>query len=211
MNYNEITELFKIENPIGYSDDEIEKAKADVGAIPSELEKFYRYCGKSQELHGLQDWLILPNRHKDFLALDYIVFFNENQSVCRAAVKKSDSALDDPPVYTSVDNDEWKLSSPRVSEFLRVMFDYQASLCLEFGSEEFYFITPEEKAKIEALFPKLGEFNYWLYDCKIIAYGENGGRIALTENGDICMNYAANNEEEFKRMSALLEGIGEPM
>ncbi len=32
------------------------------------------------------------------------------------------------------------------------------------------------------------------------------------DNGDVIqMNFAANNEDEFKRMSALPEGIGEPI
>lgn len=94
------------------------------------------------------------------------------------------------------------------------MFNYQASICLEFNPEEFYFIAPGEKAKIEQMFPKLGGFNNWLYDRNITVYGENGGRIALMEppgDDDIQMNIAANNEEEFERMIKLLDGIGEPM
>lgn len=92
------------------------------------------------------------------------------------------------------------------------MFDYQASICLEYSPEEFYFITAEEKAKIEGMFPRLGGFDNWLYDQNVTVYGENGGRIALMENGgDIQMNYAANNKREFERMKTLLNNIGEPM
>lgn len=217
-NYDKILHLFNVDNPVGYTAEKIAEAKSVVGGLPSELEKFYLLCGASEELHDLQDELILPDRFSDFAASDYIIFFNENQSVCQAGVKKSDAALDDPPVYARVDDEEWKLSSPHVSEFLIAMFDYQASICLDFSPEEFYFITPEEKTKIESLFPKLGGFDNWLYDYNITVYGENsdrspaGGRIALMENGgDIQMNFAANNEAEFKRMTALLDGIGEPI
>ncbi len=208
----EILRLFKVEKPVGYTAEEVEKAKSAAGGLlPLELERFYLYCGKSPEIRSLQDEFILPNRYSAFLKLDYIVFFNENQGVCQAAVKKSDAALDDPPVYVSV-GDDWRLSSPRFSEFIRAMYDYQASISLDFSPEEFYFISAEEKKKIENLFPKLGEFNNWLYDFKISVFGENGGRVALMENGgDIQMNYAANNEDEFKRMAALLNGIGEPI
>ena len=210
--YDKILQLIKVENPVGYTVEQIEKAKTVVGGLPLELEKFYLLCGASRELHYLQDELILPDRFDDFAASDYIIFFNENQSVCQAGVKKSDAALDDPPVYTSVDDGEWKLSSPHVSEFLTVMFDYQASICLEFNPEEFFFITAEEKAKVEKLFPKLGEFDNWLYDWNITVYGENGGRIALMENGgDIQMNIAANNEHEYERIMSLLDGVGEPI
>lgn len=212
--YDEILRLFGVEKPVGYSVEEVEEAKSEVGGLPLELEKFYLYCGNSPELQGLQDELILPDKYPAFLGLDYIVFFDENQGVCQAAVKKSDTALPDPPVYTSVGDGEWALSSPHVSEFLTAMFDYQASICLEFNPEEFYFIAPEEKAKIEQMFPKLGGFDNWLYDWNITVYGENGGRIALMEqpgSEDIQMNFAANNEEEFERMSKLLDGIGEPI
>lgn len=212
--YDKILKLFGCEKPVGYSVEEVEKAKADVGGMPLELEKFYLYCGNSPELKDLQDELVLPNRYQSFLGLDYIVFFNENQGVCKAAVKKSDIALSDPPVYTNDGDGNWTLSSPHVSEFLKVMFDYQASICLEFNPEEFYFIAPEEKAKVESLFPKLGGFDNWLYDWDITVYGENGGRIALMEppgGDDIQMNFAANNEEEFERMIKLLDGIGGPM
>lgn len=210
--YDKILQLFKVENPVGYTVEQIEKAKTVVGGLPLELEKFYLLCGASRELHYLQDELILPDRYNVFAASDYIIFFNENQGICQAGVKKSDAALDDPPVYTSVDDGEWKLSSPHVSEFLTVMFDYQASICLEFNPEEFFFITAEDKAKVEKLFPKLGEFDNWLYDWNITVYGENGGRIALMENGgDIQMNIAANNEREYERIMSLLDGVGEPI
>lgn len=208
--YEDILKLFKVSSPVGYFEEEVAGAKAEVGALPFELESFYLKYGASGELHGLQDELILPNRYKALLNPEYIIFFNENQGVCQAAVKKSDADIPDPPVYTSVDNGGWKLSSPHVSVFLRAMFDYQASICLDFTPEEFYFITPEEKTKIEKLFPRLGGFDNWLYDQNITVYGENGGRIALMENGgDIQMNYAANNEREFERMSGFLDGVGE--
>lgn len=212
--YSELLRLFGIEKPIGYSAPEVEKAKSEVGGLPSELEKFYLYCGNSPELQGLQDEFILPNKYRVFLNLDYIVFFDEAQAVCQAAVKKSDIGIDDPPVYTSLENGNWMLSAPKLSDFLIAMFDYQASICLEFSPQEFYFITPDEKSKIESLFPKLGGFDNWLYDNNVIVYGENGGRIALTEqpgSGEIWMSFAANNEEEFERMSKLLDGVGEPM
>lgn len=211
--YKKILELFKAEKAVGYSPEELAAVKAQVGELPSELEKFYLYCGKTPELHGLQDELILPNRYPALIDPEYIVFFNENQGVCRAALRKSDTALGDPPVYMSTTDGGWVIGSPRFSEFITAMFDYQASICLEYSPEEFYFIMPEERDKVESLFPKLGVFDYWLFDCLVTVYGENGGRVALmdTGGGDIQMDYAANNEEEFERMQKLLEGIGEPV
>lgn len=216
--YSKLLKLFQIKTPLGYSAEEVEKAKAAVGGLPIELEKFYLYCGNSPELIYLEDKrkeLIPPNKYSDFLDPDYIVFFDEEHGICKAAVKKSDIALPDPPVYASVGNGKWALSSPHVSDFLCAMFDYQASTCLAFNNWELYFITPEEKTKIEQMFPKLGGFDNWLYDWSITVCGDdNGGRIALMEqvsSDEITMNYSANNESEFKRMTALLDGIGEPI
>lgn len=208
--YEDILKLFKILSPVGYSAEEIDEVKAEVGALPFELEGFFLKYGASPELHGLQDELILPNRYKALLNSEYIVFFNENQGVCQAAVRKSDADIPDPPVYTSDDNCGWKLSSPHFSEFLYVMFGYQASLCLDYSPEEFYWITPEEKAEIEKMFPKLGGFDNWLYNWNVTVYRSGGGRVSLMENGgDIQMSYAANSECEFDRIKELLDGVGE--
>lgn len=207
--YEDILKLFKVSTPVGYSAEEIDSVKAEVGALPFELESFFLKYGASKELHGLHDELILPNRYKSLLKSDYIVFFNQNQGVCQAAVKKSDVHLPDPPVYASLDNGNWILSSPHVSEFLCAMFDYQASMCLAFNPEEFYFVFPEEREEIEQMFPKLGSFENWLYDCDIAVYGKNGGRIALIEKGSgILMSYAANNEQDYSQMRKDLENIG---
>lgn len=212
--YRSITNLFQVKTPVGYTKEELEKAKAAVGGLPLELEKFYLYCGNSPELQHLQDDIVFPGTISALLDPDHIIIFNENQGVCQAAVKKSEASLEDPPVYTSVDDGEWKLSSPHVSDFLIAMYDYQASICLDFSPEEFYFVTEEEKAKIESLFPKLGSFDGWLYTWKVTVYGEGGIRIALMEegeDGDIQMNFAANNQEDFDKVMSMLEGIGEPM
>lgn len=214
--YNEIAQLFGIHTPKGYSEDEIRKCKDVVGALSFALELFYLKYGKSDELQNLQDFLILPNKYKVLLNNEYIIFFNENQGVCQAGIKKTDIMKPDPPVYVSLDNGEWVLSCDSVSDFLVAMFGYQASICLKYSSEEFYFITPEEKKKIGRLFKRRPEsFKNWIYDYDITLYGDDQQeRISLMEtegSNYIQMNYAANTEEEFNRMRKLLSGIGETM
>jgi len=210
--YEEILELFQVTQPVGYSEQEMRQVVADVGELPSELAYFFRKYGKSKRLQRLQDDLMLPNCFRDFAESAYIVFWVENQGVCQAGVKKSDAALPDPPVYVSVDGGKWKKSASCVSEFLIAMYGYQASICLPFNTEEFYWITPEEKEKIERLFTKRPyHFDYWLYDWNVTIYGDNNeGRIALMDNGEeIQMQYSANTEREFKRMNHYLDSIGE--
>jgi len=211
--FNEILQLFSVGKPKGYSLKELEKVKRIVGEIPKVLEQFYLKCGKTGKLRHLQDELILPDEYPALIDSEYIVFFNENQGVCQAGIKKSDAKIPDPPVYASMDGKIWLKSADKVSDFLVAMYGYQASICLEYSPEEFYFITKEEKNRIEKLFTKRKEkFENWI-DCSITLYGDNShGRIALMEQqneDDIQMNYAANTEEEYKRMAELLKGIGE--
>ncbi len=213
--YTEIMELFQVTSPVGYSVEEVEAAAAEVGVedLPLELKSFFLKYGKSPELQGLQDSLILPDRFES-LESDYIIFYEENQAVCQAGVKKSEACLPDPPVYVSADGGEWKKSSPSVSDFLVAMYGYQASICLPFNTEEFYWITQEEKEKIEKIFTERPQrFDNWLYDWNVTLFGDNNeGRIALMENGgEIQMQYSANTESEFKRMNSYLESIGEPI
>lgn len=172
--YNEIAQLFGILTPKGYSEEEIRKCKDEVGDLSFALEIFYIKYGKSYELQNLQDFLILPNRYKSLLNNEYIIFFNENQGVCQASIKKTDIMKLDPPVYVSLDNGEWVLSCDSVSDFLVAMFGYQASICLKYSSEEFYFITPEEKKKVGRLFKRRPEsFKNWIYDYDITLYGDD--------------------------------------
>jgi len=213
--YEEIPKLFCVETSVGYSEEELAAAREAVGKIPSALMLFYEKYAKSPELQGLQDMLVLPGESYPALLIDdYIVFFVENQGVCQAAVKKSDADMPDPPVYVNMDfDDEWVLSSEHVSDFLVAMYGYQASICLEYNPEEFYFITADEIEKIESRFKKRPEvIKSWL-GYELTMYGNDyDGRIALMNNGgdeDISMSYAANTKEEFERMKSLLSDIGE--
>lgn len=213
--FNEILQLFCVRNPKGYSAKDIENVKQTVGELPEVLEKFYLKYANTNDLLHLQDNLIFPNEYPYMKDSEYIIFFNENQGVCQAGVKKTDAKMPDPPVYVSMDNNIWVKSSDKISDFLVAMYGYQASICMEYSPEEFYWITKEEKETVEQLFCKRKEkMEMWL-DFSVTLYGDNcHGRIALMQQedeDDIQMNYAANTEEEYKRMAKLLKGIGEPM
>lgn len=210
--YEEILQLFSITAPKGYTKEELEKVELEVSKIPEALKLFYLKYGKSEELLHLQDQFILPNQYQALIDEEYIIFFDENQGVCQAGIKKADANQPDPPVYVRMDSEEWLLSVDKVSDFLVAMFGYQASICLEYSPEEFYFITAEEKEKITQLFEKKAvSFKNWL-ECEITVYGnQNSGRVAVMEQEDydIQMNYAANTKEEYERMDVLLSEMGE--
>lgn len=121
----------------GCSKEEVENAGDEAGAIPAALEFFYLKYGKLDELQYLQDYLILPNRYEALMNQDYVIFFDENQSVCQAGIKKADAMLQDPSVYVRMNGGEWLLSADCVTDFLSAMYGYQASMCLEYSPEEF--------------------------------------------------------------------------
>ena len=213
--FDEILQLFCVDEPEGCSLEELERVKRVVGEIPEVLKRFYLKCGRTNNLIYNQDYLVLPDAYSTFINSEYIIFFNENQGVCQAGIKKSDAQISDPPVYVSMDGKEWLKSADKLSDFLVAMYGYQASICLEYCPEEFYWITKEEKDTIEQLFRKRKEkLEMWM-GFSVTLYGDNcHGRIALMHQegeDDIQMNYAANTEEEYERMAKLLEGIGEPI
>ncbi len=205
-----IKELFAVSQPKGYTAEETEAVKKLYGGIPSFLEQFYLELGRSDELQYLQDELILPGKYPVFLDYKYMVFFNENQGVCQAGIAESDIEMDNPPVYVGYDNKEWIKTADTLSDFFIAMYGYQASLCLKYSSEAFYWVSDEEVQLIERSFPKRQEALLNWLNFRVDLYEKGEGRIALMyTGGDVQMMYAANNEKDFKEIKAVLENIGE--
>lgn len=212
-NYSEIEELFNITSPAGYTADEINQFKNKVGQLPKELEEFYLKYGKTPQLIANQDYFVAADK---ILCNDYIIFFNENQGCCQAGIKKSDAHLDNPPVYVGdVDNDDnWVLSCEKLSDFLIIMFGYQASMILPFSTEEIFEITEQEKEKIESLFVRKNScIMKWCGDIKINVYGNNNHhRISIWDYfGEYQLIYSADSEEEFEKIENLIGDVGEPL
>ena len=212
MKYTDIIKkLFAVSNPKGYKTEEVETVKKLYDGIPMVLEQFYLNLGCSDELLYLQDELILPGKYSVFLDYQYLVFFNENQGVCQAGIARSDIGKENPQVYVGYDNKKWIKTTETLSGFFTAMYGYQASLCLEYSSEAFYWISEEDVQLIKHnFFKREEELENWLYfSVELYENGPNG-RIALMYTGeDIQMMYAANNEKDFKEMQSILGNIGE--
>ncbi len=210
--YSQIEELFNIKSPVGYTAQEITQFKNAVGELPKELEQFYLKYGKTPQLLANQDYFLSAD---EILHKDYIIFFNENQGVCQAGIKKSDAHLDNPPIYVGdVDSDEWTLSCEKLSDFLIIMFNYQALFYMQFNTEEFFEITQQELEKIEKLFNKKSPTTItWCGDTKISVYGNNNQHcISIFEYfGEYQFMYSANNQEEFEKIENLIGDMGEPI
>ena len=211
MKYIEIIkELFAVSHPKGYTAGEMESVKKLYGGIPLFLEQFYLELGRSDELLYLQDELILPEKYSIFLDYEYMIFFNENQGVCQAGIARKDIEMENPPVYVGYDNKDWIKTAESLSDFFTAMYGYQASLCLEYSSEAFYWVSDEEIQLIERSFSKRQEgLLNWL-NFRVDLYEKGEGRIALMyTGGDVQMMYAANNEKDFKEIQAVLKNVGE--
>ncbi|WP_435307375.1 hypothetical protein [Sebaldella termitidis] len=205
-----IKELFAVSRPKGYTAEEISAVRKLYGGIPLFLEQFYLELGRSDELLYLQDELMLPGKYPVFLDYEYMIFFNENQGVCQAGIAKSDVKMENPPVYVGYDNKNWVKTAETLSDFLTAMYGYQASLCLEYSSEAFYWVSDQEIQLIEQSFSKRQEgLSNWL-NFRVDLYEKGEGRITLMHTGgDVQMMYAANNKKDFKEIQAVLENIGE--
>ena len=205
-----IKELFAVSRPKGYTAEEISAVRKLYGGIPLFLEQFYLELGRSDELLYIQDELMLPGKYPVFLDYEYMIFFNENQGVCQAGIVKSDVKMENPPVYVGYDNKNWVKTAETLSDFLTAMYGYQASLCLEYSSEAFYWVSDQEIQLIEQSFSKRQEgLSNWL-NFRVDLYEKGEGRIALMHTGgDVQMMYAANNKKDFKEIQAVLENIGE--
>lgn len=205
-----IKELFAVSSPKGYTAEEISAVRKLYGGIPLFLEQLYLELGRSDELLYLQDELMLPGKYPVFLDYEYMIFFNENQGVCQAGIAKSDVKMENPPVYVGYDNKNWVKTAETLSDFLTAMYGYQASLCLEYSSEAFYWVSDQEIQLIEQSFSKRQEgLSNWL-NFRVDLYEKGEGRTALMHTGgDVQMMYAANNEKDFKEIQAVLENIGE--
>ena len=216
-NFKIISDLFSISQPKGYNAGELSEAGKIFGSIPGVLKEFYLNYGKCEELQGLQDKLVLPDMIKIFLEYDYMIFFNENQGVCQAGIHKDDLELENPPVYVNdvIDGElKWYKSADSIEEFLTAMYGYQASICLEYYPEGFFWVDSKEIKYIEEYFKKQKQsLDYWL-SCKIELYGnDNNSRIAIMKNvlyeDSIQMNYASNNKNDFDKLESVLKNIGE--
>lgn len=110
------------------SQQEIDAAGQRLGLVlPRALQVLYRRTGRSVSLHQSNDVLVLP---RDLVIEDgHLIFYNENQRVCRWGIAVSSLVLDDPPVHTSylgTSGEQWMLEAASVTEFIRVHGSWQA-------------------------------------------------------------------------------------
>jgi len=117
--------------PFGPADKTVE-ASLDIAAatldvtMPLLLRKFYAHTSNRPEINETMDRLIEPE-----LEQGYLLFYEENQSVCYWGIALADLDKDDPPVHRGIPSDEeewdWFQETATLSGFLEMNLAWQIS------------------------------------------------------------------------------------
>ncbi len=210
--------LYAVETLQGYTETEIKILKEIFGVLPSVLEAYYRIAGRTEAFHQVQDQWILPEHFQKFdwlQQLDYLSLLNENQSVCRAGIRREDLSLPNPPVYCIENDKNETLCASTTSEFLSASLAYEAVFHFAYSPEEFYWITEEEMAFLKSKLTKLPfELAHWMSGMKVSLFqNEVDNMVTVMDCGDGDCNilYGAATEASYKKLQAVFKGIGESM
>lgn len=218
MHYIEIIKSFYgIDCLQGCDIEEIKDMKNLFGGLPKVLEDYYLKAAKTEALHCVQDMWTLPEHFKKWEWLknnECLILLNENQGVCRAGIRREDLLLQDPPVYNSHDDKNWKLCAGSTSEFLAAALTYEAVYAMEYTPEEYYELTEEEKEWLDTQLTKHPfTMQNWINDIEITFYSnaEDNLVVVMGCEGDWQMLYGAVSEASYDKLLSVVEDIGEPM
>ena len=210
-------DLYGADQPQGCTDGEIAAVKEIFGAIPAVVEDFWRTFGRTPQLNYVQDTWILPEHYFKWTwpgESEYLILLNENQGVCRAGIRREDLSLPDPPVYIQMEDDApWLLSAPTTSEFLETALLYESVWQMEYASEEFYWLTDEELAQVQAKLTKHpAVLKNWM-EMEITCYSNRPDNLlVIMDVGDQYQTlFGAVTEESYLKLIDVMEGLGEPI
>lgn len=213
-----IRDLYGVGQPQGCTDEEIAAMKENFGEIPSVLEEFWRTFGRTDKIHYNQDEWLFPEdfqKSKYMFRFDDLRLFCENQACCWAGILRKDLTLPDPPVYTQEDEDDpWLLSTPTTSAFLEAALTYEAVWNLDYSPDEFYQLSNEDVAKIQAKLDKRPcVLKNWV-GMEITFYSNRPDNLVVLmemENGDHQTLYGGATQESYAALLEVMEGLGEPI
>lgn len=200
--FEEIRELFAVRADNGFSQEEVAAACERHGDLPEVLKQYYLQLGRIVSLNRQQNRLLEPDKLVE--AGEYLIFYVENQYVAQWAIKISDLALCDPPVYCAPDERAFELECESLYDFLLAMANFQAaSWGLPYGSENIYYLREGALSEIAARYMKKPyELHRWI---ELSFYGNHGDEVICVLGGEQ-MLYGSSNEEHFKELE---RSIGE--
>ena len=213
-----VCDLYGVDQPQGCTDEEIDSVRKIFGAIPAAVEDFWRTFGRTKELNQCQDNWWFPALYEKWGNLsegDFLILLCENQGVCRSGIRKTDLSLPDPPVYTRMAADEgpWVLSASTVSEFLEAALTYEAIWQLKYSAEEYYWLTDEELATVQAKLTKRPAILKNWMEMEVTFYSNRPDNlVVIMDVGDQYQTlYGGATEESYAALMEVMEGLGEPI
>ncbi|MDP4178463.1 MAG: hypothetical protein Q8900_09020 [Bacillota bacterium] len=202
MKFEIIRKLFNVNQDNGFSEEDICEACKKHGSLPLVLQEYYRQLGNYEQINRTQNDLCYPSELIE--TNRYLVFYKENEHVVQWAIKKSDLNKDNPPVYCLLNENECKLESENLLDFLYAMAYFQAaSFGLEYYSDNIYTINEEQSQIIKNKYKKIDyELHQWM---NISFYGNYDDEvICMIENRDYDMLYGSSNREHFDEMNEFM-------
>lgn len=205
--FDEIKRLFGINYIDGFSLEEIRQHEKLCSTIPKVLHEYYFLFGRIKELNHSQDNLIAPNKLRFSSDGDYLVFYVENQYACVWAIRREDLKLDNPAVFTSINEIEWRREFDTLLDFLNAMANLQAVFSLPFNCNNYQLIDEKVFHFIKHSFKKKDyQFVHWI---GIEFYGNSDNDvIAVMKNGiHFDLLYASGDKSQFEKINSTLSAL----
>ena len=217
VSFEQFKPIYEVKDLQGYAEEAIASLKEQFGAVPQVLEDYYRSAGRTKAFHQVQDTWVAPEdqpKQGKLREEGHLMLLNENQGACCAAVLKKDLNQPDPPVYTSMDDENWTICAKSVSEFLMAVLAYESVFTFTYDPEGIYCLTEEEYDFIQTKLTKLPfELLNWI-DCHISLYQNRPDDMVAVlecEDGELQMLYGAATESSYEELATILEDVGEEL
>ena len=212
--YKDICELFHLTEPNPLPEKQIQEIQEYFGAIPKALLEYYRLCGGCRDMNASQDFLLTPDgryghyRMKNFDNKNYCTFYVENQCVSSWAIKKEDLIKENPPVYETLDDENWHKLCDSVSEFLISQAYMQRTFSFAYSTEEFFYLTQEQLQILAENFPHVNADSDLYMGVKFFQPYKDTLLMILKDDEEIFMGLCSSeNEQHFETVMNKIDKI----
>lgn len=132
--------------------------------LPAQLRAYYLTMGGFEAINYTHNLLLKPDQ-MEFSNDDYLIFYEENQSVVYWGIKRADLSLPNPPVYGNYSSDEnnpdWHQESATTDNFLLLMAVYNGVLGgLTFHGNSFAAVDDAVVAYVQEKWEEQKEVSY---------------------------------------------------
>lgn len=206
--FKPIYELYNIEQPNGFSTEDIDRIKSIFGSLPITLIDYYRELA-NYDFNYVEDFLLRAEDYEKewFKNSDYLILYSENQGCNLWVLKREDLDEYNPPVYNLVEGN-CTIECNTLTEFLEAMAYLQSIWCLKYPNEGFYQLDSDEDIAFVRENFKNKNVRLQTYIGGTEFYGDHPDDI-LVMIGETSLFYASNSEEYRRALyQKLKEGLG---